>query len=363
VAVPKEVDETPRVSVLIPFFNVEKYIEESIRSAQKQTFQNVEFICVNDGSTDTSREIVARLAAEDERITIIDKPNSGYGATMNVGLHAAKGDYVAILETDDILDSRALEVLINAAKTYDAEVVKANYYLYWSVPEERNEFVELITPAMANRLVNPQVETQIFYQPPSIWTGLYKRSFLLDNEIDFLETPGASYQDTAFCFKVWASATRAVYLTDAFLHYRQDNETSSVNSKEKIFCVCDEYAEMRRYLDKRPNKKAELIALNTKMKFNSYMWNLTRLVDKDRLVFIEHMAKEFLDDARAGYIDYALFEPWKVEEINAIMASPESFFIETYPGFEGSIFQKINHYRQLGGYSLVFKMIKRKLFN
>jgi glycosyltransferase involved in cell wall biosynthesis len=353
-------NKDPLISLLIPFYNVERYIEESILSAQAQTYKNLEFICINDGSTDSSRDIVAKIAKDDSRIIIIDKPNSGYGASMNRGLKTARGEYAAILESDDILDSPAIETMYNAAQQYAAEVVKANFFLYWSTPVKRDELFELVSPSMANRLVNPQEEWEIFYQKPAIWSALYRRDFLINNAVWFLETPGASYQDTGFGFKVWASATRAVYLTDAFLHYRQDNETSSVKSSSKVYCVCEEYAEIQRYLDARPDKKTYLAAVTTKMKYDSYMWNIERLSYEDKLEFLQHMSKEFSAGLENGDLDCDLLEPWKIADLNAIIDSPE-IYLAAKPHPLQRLWTAIKYYKKQGGVSLVFQRIAKKI--
>ena len=212
--------DQPAVSLLVPVYNVEKYLSRCLESARDQTLENIEVICINDGSTDRSPEIIREFVEADARFRSVDKENSGYGASMNMGLRAARGKYVGILESDDFIEPQFLEILFNTAEKNKAEVVKSNFFFYWSSPKEKNELFELVTPSMANRLVSPQEEQDIFYLKPSIWSAIYRRDFLLENSIDFLETPGASYQDAGFNFKVWASAVRVVYLHEAYLHYR-----------------------------------------------------------------------------------------------------------------------------------------------
>ena len=86
----------PRVSLLVPIYNVEKYLRECLDSARNQTLQDIEVICINDGSKDSSRTIIQEYLDADERFRVIDKENSGYGVSMNMGLEAARGDYVGI---------------------------------------------------------------------------------------------------------------------------------------------------------------------------------------------------------------------------------------------------------------------------
>ena len=261
----------PEISVLVPIYNVERYLAEWLDSLVAQTFTDFEVILINDGSTDGSRDIISRYLVADQRFRVIDKPISGYGASMNRGLDESLGTYVAILESDDFFVPDALKLLHDVAVREDSDVVKANFWLYWSVPEERREEFVIVTPEMAGRTMRPSSDEDktIFYQKPSIWSALYRREFLTENAIRFLETPGASYQDASFNFKVWALAERASFIDDFILNYRQDNEASSVNSPGKVYCVCDEYAEMERFLEVRPALSERLRGVLTRMKFDS----------------------------------------------------------------------------------------------
>ena len=264
----------PEVSVLIPIYNVERYLEKCLASLADQTFGDFEAICLNDGSTDGSRAIIQRFLDADSRFRVIDKENSGYGASMNRGLDAARGRYVAILESDDFFEPCALAVLHEAAEKNQAEVVKANFYLYWSRPEERRELFRVVDEAEAGHVLRPIDDLAVFFRKPSIWSALYRRDFLASSGIRFLETPGASYQDSGFNFKVWASARRAAFLSEPVLNYRQDNEGSSVNNPGKVFCVCDEYASMEEFVRGRGGAdERALLGILQRKKLDSFLWN------------------------------------------------------------------------------------------
>lgn len=355
-------DYKPAISILVPIYNVERYLRQCLDSILAQTFTDIEVICINDGSTDGSRNIIEEYLS-DPRFRVVDKSNSGYGASMNRGLEAACGEYIAILESDDFLEAQALEKLYSCAVEYDAEVVKANFYFYWSKPFERDELCELIAPSMVGRVINPQDEPDIFYLKPSIWSALYKRSFLDRNGIDFLETPGASYQDASFNFKVWACTTRAVCLHEAFLHYRQDNEASSVNSPGKVYCVCDEYQEMDRFLNTNLDKKVRLKTVEMKMKYDSYMWNYERLSSDFQLEFLQRMSQEFREHMDEGVVDLALFEPWKVLDLCTILDSPELYHAQRTSCRKAGRLGKAIHYLRVGGVPMAVKIAKSKYFS
>lgn len=318
-----------KVSIVIPIYNVEKYLRQCLESVINQTLKDIEIICVNDGSTDSSPDIIAEYAEQDPRIKIITKDNSGYGHSMNMGFDAAIGEYIGIVESDDYADVDMFESLYRTATNNNLDVVKSSYYFYFSQPKERNEKQEIASKIMCNRTLCPSTDFQskmemveFFNIKPTIWSAIYRRDFIRENNIRFNETPGASFQDASFNFKVWCCAKRIQLLQDAFLHYRQDNENSSVNSKGKVFCVCDEYEEMQRFLDEHPSKKGTLEYIKNRIKYDSYMWNYERLAPKFKYIFIERAASEFKNDLTDAKLDKAYFEWYKWENLNSIVNDP-----------------------------------------
>ena len=190
----------PKITVIIPIYNVEKYLQQCLESVVTQTLQDIEIICVNDGSTDESLNILKTYAEKDNRIKVIDKPNSGYGASMNLGLSLATGEYIGIIEPDDFVKSEMFFDLYEIARENDADVVKSDYYEFFTKKQQTRKSGK-ISRSLTNRVVNAKDEPKILKIIPSIWSAIYKRSFLQKNNIKFLETPGASYQDTSFAFK------------------------------------------------------------------------------------------------------------------------------------------------------------------
>lgn len=269
----------PRVSILVPIYNVEQFLPQALSSLVDQSLTEIEIICINDGSTDGSLNIIKRFAKKDDRIKVIDKPNSGYGDSMNRALKKARGDYIGILEPDDWVDPNAYATLYQAAVKYKADVVKSNYHKVKADIDLLK--VEEIT---TTQVIHPSKERFVFQFAPAIWSAIYKREFLERNKITFLPTPGASYQDLSFSFKVWTLAKTVVLLPDAFVHYRIDNANSSVNNPAKVNCVIDEYTEIETFLCERGIFKQFGETMNA-AKFRNYHWNFQRLSPK--------LAKEF----------------------------------------------------------------------
>ncbi len=351
----------PKVSVLVPICNVERYLEECLDSLVAQSFTDFEVLCINDGSTDGSLAIIHRYMPADARFRVIDKPNSGYGASMNMGLANAIGEYIAILESDDFFEPNALELLVDAAERNQSDVVKADFYLYWSTPQERDELFRIVDEQEMGRTMRPIDDLAIFFRKPSIWSALYRSSFLRDNGIDFLETPGASYQDAGFNFKVWASAARATFIADPILHYRQDNEKSSVNSAAKVYCVCDEYASMTSFVNDRLDGDQRLTGILECMKFDSYMWNYDRLSGDLRGDFIVRASSEFADDLDKGLVDFRLFDPWTAADLRLLVSDPERFCELHERAAGGGALGTVRRLLALGGPALVLKTVAHKL--
>ena len=346
----------PSISVLVPIYNTENYLEQALRSLRDQTFRDIEVICINDGSTDGSRAIIQKFLDTDHRFRVIDKPNSGYGASMNMGISAAHGRYIAILEPDDFFEPDALLKLIRLADQVNADVVKANYWFYWSKPRPKDEQINVITREMSGHVFSAAQEPNIFFANPSVWSAIYKRSFLLGNGIKLLETPGASFQDLGFTFKVFALAQRVFCIEDPILHYRQDNEQSSVNNPSKVFCVCDEFDSIEDFIDAAP-VRASLRPYMFRLRYDSYMWNFERLTPQLRAEFVDTMAGDLRRGMQAGDYIPDLFAPYQQINLSYIIEDPQGF-LEDYPT-KPTRANKAMYYYRIGGLSTVRSTLRK----
>lgn len=322
----------PKVSVVLPSLNVVQYIRECIESVINQSLKEIEIICVDAGSTDGTLEIIKEYAESDKRIKIINSPKKSYGYQMNLGMDAANGEYMGIVETDDIADSNMFETLYNTAVANSLDVVKSGFYLFYTKPETVNIPVPITSHVFSQRIfcpstdfLSPMEQVEFFNIKPTIWSAIYKLSFLRTENIRFNETKGASYQDCSFNFKVWALAMRVKLIEDCFLHYRQDNENSSVNSTGKVFCIADEYAEIEDFLKSHPLKKGKLSGIKTRLKYDSYMWNYNRLNPTLQKEFIEYASKDFAKDMALGECEKKYFPWYKWNTLLWIINSPEEF--------------------------------------
>lgn len=336
----------PQISILVPIYNVAKYLPQALNSLLAQTFKNFEVICINDGSRDQSRAIVQQYIDSDPRFKVIDQKNSGYGVSINKGIQAARGKYVGILEPDDFFEPDALEKLFKLAEAHNADVVKANYWFYWSEPKERNEIVHAVTPAMTGHVFKPMEEPEIFFSNPSLWSAIYKRSFILGNGLTLNETPGASFQDLGFTFKIWSCATRVCCIENPILHYRQDNESSSVNNPKKVFCVCDEFDSIEDFIAANP-ARAVLRPYAYRMRYDSYMWNFERLTLELRCQFMDTMVGDLSRGMQHGDYVPSLFASYQQENLRFLLENPARF-LEIYPEHPTRS-AKARYYLKIGG--------------
>lgn len=126
----------PKISIIIPVYNVEKYLEQCLKSVINQTFKDIEIICINDGSTDNSLEILEAFQKQDERIKIINKQNEGQGIARNEGLKIAKGEYISFIDPDDWVEQGMYEFLYNKFLETNAQIIRFNYRSF----DEENKF-------------------------------------------------------------------------------------------------------------------------------------------------------------------------------------------------------------------------------
>lgn len=309
-----------KVSILMPIFNAEPFLEQSLSSAMHQSLKEIEIVCVNDGSKDGSLDIMKKYQKRDDRIKIIDKENAGYGHAMNIALDNATGEYIAILEPDDFLDLNMCENLYQRAIENDLDVIKSNYYE--NIANE-DKYFEVLWEQKYDIVTSAKENDRIIVMRPCIWTALYKREFLEKNHIRFNETPGASYQDTSFAFKVWVSADRVMFVKDAYLHYRMDNENSSVNSSGKIFSICDEFNAMDSFLKAKKEYKDRFSKVLQAIKWDSYNWNLGRIAEEYKPIFEEQIAIDYIKAKYENVLDEKYFDEWRWSEINNLISKYE----------------------------------------
>lgn len=286
-----------KLTIILPSLNVANYIHTCINSVLSQTLRDIEIICVDAGSTDGTLEILREYEKKDNRIKVIVSDIKSYGYQMNLGIQAANGKYIGIVETDDFVDKNMFYCLYALAEKYDVDFVKSSYKQFGSngIRDIINyEKVRILSEEYVNKkidLVN-NIKAR-FIDTVHIWSGIYKKDFLVSKNIIFNETKGASFQDTSFSILVGLLADSCIYTNDAFYCYRVDNESSSVKSDSKINCIIDEFNYLNRFINK-DTSEAVKFEIN-KEKIRAYSWNYNRLSIESGQQF----RRQILDEMKA----------------------------------------------------------------
>ena len=317
-----------KVSIIIPTYNVAEYLEECMDSVVRQTLQDIEIICINDGSTDGSLEILKRYAQNDKRIIIVDKENGGYGIGMNIGLDKATGEYIGIVEPDDFVPLNMYEDLYNIAEKENLDFVKADFYRF---KRSGNGNMDLVYNHLSkneedyNVVFNPSTDPKTLLYIMNTWSGIYRRSFLEEYHIRHNETPGASFQDNGFFWQTFIYAKRAMIINKPYYMNRRDNPNSSVHNPDKVYCINKEYDFIREILmqDKKIWNRFKYIYWVKKL--SNYLATVKRIGEEYKREYIRAISKEFCRAEELGELKKDVFteEQWK--KLQFLMRDPEGF--------------------------------------
>lgn len=324
----------PKVSIIVPTYNVEQYLNECLESLQRQTLHDIEIICVNDGSTDDSLSILKKYAANDDRFIIIDKENGGYGKAMNVGLDCATGEYIGIVEPDDFVPLHMYEDLYQVASANQLDFVKADFYRFTTDVKTQN--MHLVYNHLDkegehyNILLNPSENPYITKFTMNTWSGIYRRDFIEQHHIRHNETPGASFQDNGFFWQTFIYAKRAMFLDKPYYMNRRDNPNSSVNSSEKVYCVNIEYDYIRDILMQKGNEELweRFKSYYNLKRYDNYMFTLSRITDAYKREYVERIGKEYKRAEELGELDLSLFSNFQQKQLAFLIKSPSDYYVK-----------------------------------
>ena len=230
------------VSIIVPVYNVESYLAMCLDSLTCQSFEDIEIICINDGSTDNSLEILEHYQKFDRRIKIINKENGGLSSARNAGIKAANGDYILFVDSDDWISSNAVERLYENAKKNNSDLVIFDFCCCdYSTNRSIITTIENYHGKYENKPFNKNtIETRAYkYIPVSAWSKLYKTD-LIKGKIEFYED--IIFEDVPFWAYIYSHAKRITYLADPLYFYRKNREGSIMCTKgEKFFDIIKAY--------------------------------------------------------------------------------------------------------------------------
>lgn len=230
------------VSVIVPIYNVEKYLEKCICSILEQSYSNLELILIDDGSTDSSGKICDEFKKIDDRIVVIHQANGGLSNARNTGIRKSVGDFIYFVDSDDYLETDALEKHVYFSEKYDLDISISDVYITNEIGDKENcsSFSKRELLMSGEQYLAERIKCQSYFI--MVYMGLYRASLIKDNECFFLE--GIVHEDEDWSPRILILADRVMLITGRYYDYVQ-HPVSITKSKQKIknlestFIVCE----------------------------------------------------------------------------------------------------------------------------
>ena len=316
----------PTVSVIVPIYNQEKYLKQCIVSIQNQTFRDIEILCVDDGSTDSSPTILLKLAATDSRIHLLFQSNAGAGAARNHGMDHAAGEYITFLDSDDTFESDMLEKLYKKAKTDDADIVvcRADSFngetgtreaMPWSL---HDEWLPSHMPFSSLDVQKNFFEIFVWWP----WDKLYKKSYIDSLGIRFQQL--RTTNDLFFVCASVVSAGRISYIQDVLAHHRVGVNTSLSVTREKSWDnFCKALCALQEYLfDEELYQRFRQDFINYCLNFS--MWHLETLHDTSYIKLYRTLKHKWFNQWQVyDHEKEYFYQPRNYEKLEFIRNEPD----------------------------------------
>ncbi|MDQ0256577.1 glycosyltransferase involved in cell wall biosynthesis [Evansella vedderi] len=260
---------TIKVSVIIPVYNAEQYIAECIESLLSQTLKECEFIFINDGSTDKSREIIKAFKLHDERIKLINQENQGVSIARNKGLEQALGEYIGFVDADDYIESDMYETLYYSAKDNNCDVVFSNFEGQLDGHKYIIQYPFPTNKVLPKCYVHTEIAKYLIKEDNlnSVWNKLYKLNVVIDNNISFPNKVVIG-EDSLFNIQIFSTVSNAMYLDYKGYHYRDvdGSATRDISAKDYYKRALEVYSlkipeNFSLYIDNKQIKELKSIKL------------------------------------------------------------------------------------------------------
>lgn len=290
--------ESIKVSVIIPVYNVSKYLRQCLDSVVLQTLTDIEIICVDDGSTDNSLDILYEYSNKDKRFKVIRQDNCGAGKARNTGLKVAKGKYLIFLDADDFSEKEMLEKAYQKAEKQNAEIVVFNSDQYL---EENQEYHKVNWTIRKKEL--PPYRPMYFRNFTDnvfkvfvgwAWDKLFLRDFVIKHELQFQEIRTSN--DMRFVFMAIVLAKRIDIVDEVLIHQRRNNRDSLSNTREKSwYCFHDALISLKDELNKKGLYR-ELEKDFQNYALHASIWNLTTIKGSHKMELYDTLKKEWFKE-------------------------------------------------------------------
>lgn len=313
----------PKVSVIVPFYNVEQYIGKCLESLVNQTLQDIEIILVNDGSKDGSKEIAVQYTEKyPNKIVYLEKTNGGLSDARNYGMKHTTGEYIAFLDSDDYVELNTYEKLYNKAIEKGADMVECDFY--WEYPEKKIHDKNANYKNESDRYANARVVA---------WNKLYKREVLLNSNIEFPK--GLRYEDVEFFYKMLPQLNKIELINEPLIHYIQrENSITYVQNERtsEIFIILDNVIEYYKQNGLYEKYSAELEYMYTRILLGS---SLKRIVKIPNKTVKKELLKKTINTV------YEKFPNWKKNKILKESKGTKALYLKSINRFTFKIYSLI----------------------
>lgn len=265
----------PFVSIIIPIYNNEKYLKQCLDSLINQTLTNIEIICVNDGSTDSSLTIAENYAKTDKRIVVITQKNQGQSVARNRGIEIAQGEYLGFLDSDDWADTQMFEKLYKQAKSLNSDITMCSITTFDETTKEYSTTdpymtLDLFPKSFENRLFShTETFNFIFRICVTPWNKIYKTEFIRQNNLKFVEK--LNYEDNVFSLETILNTDKISIIKEPLVFYRKNSDTSYSHSTRHDIKKLDFFKIFK--LEEKILKEKNLYNSNLKKYFKLYKKN------------------------------------------------------------------------------------------
>lgn len=234
------------ISIIVPIYNVAPYLRDCLDSIVNQTYSDIEIICVNDGSTDESADIVRQYMKVDTRISIVEQENKGLSGARNTGLLKAKGEYVYFMDSDDMLEPTAMETCYRIAEEYHLDVVSFDACSFMDDGYKGKEITAYDRSHLLNNIANQPLDARLFFRimlhagaiRPSVWLSFIRRELVEKHHLRFEEK--LIHEDELFTPQLYILADKAIYIPRVFFHrrIRGNSIMTSVTTNQSVSALC-----------------------------------------------------------------------------------------------------------------------------
>lgn len=302
----------PKVSVIVPFYNVEKYIEKCLNSLVNQTLEEIEIILVNDGSKDNSEKTAKEFEEKyAHKIKYYEKPNGGLGDARNFGINYATGEYIAFLDSDDYVEPTMYEEMYEKAKQENADMVECDFW--WEYPNKKKEDIGTTYSNQKEMLYKSRVVA---------WNKLIKRE-IYQNHPEARFSVGLRYEDVEGFYKILPYIKKVAFVRKCFIHYvqRQGSISNTQNRRnEEIFTVLENVINYYKTNNIYDEFQEELEYVYTRYLLCSSFLRIVRIKDKTT-------KKELLN--KTWYNLNSNFPNWKKNKILLQTKTLKNFYIRS----------------------------------